>query len=73
MECPTRSCLHLCSSLSSHMGFAYTSPYNLIRVFFLYIVVKNTGLGGSAFLPPVIISCLLSGKRITYPIPLTAL
>lgn len=34
IECPTRSCLHLCSSLSSHMVFAYTSPYNLIRVYF---------------------------------------
>lgn len=73
IKCLTRSCLHLCSSLSSHMVFAYTSPYNLIRVFFFFIVVKNTGLGGSAFLPPLIISCLLSGKRITYPIPLTAL
>lgn len=39
IECPTRSCLHLCSSLSSHMVFAYTCPYNLIRVFFFVFLL----------------------------------
>ncbi len=42
----------LFSSSSPLMVFAYTSPYNLIRVCF--IVVKNTVLGGSVFLPPTL-------------------
>lgn len=66
-KCPTRSSPHLCSSSSSHMVFVYTSPYNLIRVFFLcvYYCEEHKGLCFSL----IIISCLRIGKSITYPIP----